>query len=109
MVAGRIKRKLKTRTGRGSQPTGQAATFHEQRRSSSPIWLYLPEQVSLPDRIPGMEKVDSWPGILDRVAEDQAGRSTLKVVVYPCSPLQVLATDTVENASLAPPELQDAD
>ncbi len=109
MVAGRLKRKLKSRTGRGNQPAEQTATFHEQRRSSSPIWLYLPEQVSLPERIPGMQKVDSWPGILDRVAGEQAGRGTLKVVIYPCSPVQVLDIPSVKGASLVPSGLQDVD
>lgn len=109
MVGGRLKRKLMSRSGKGTQPTEQPATFHEQRRSSSPFWLYVPEQVSLPQKIPGMQRVDSWPGVLDRVAEEQPGRGRLEVVVYPCSPLQVLDTHTVENASPTPPELQDAD
>ncbi|MBA3628167.1 MAG: DUF2088 domain-containing protein [Actinobacteria bacterium] len=109
MVAGRLKRKLVSYSGKGTQPAGQAATFHEQRKSSSPIWLYLPEQVSLPERIPGMQQVHSWRGILDRVGEQHAGRGTLEVVVYPCSPLQVLDTHTMENASLSSPELQGAD
>jgi hypothetical protein len=56
-----------------------------------------------------MQQVHSWREILDRVAEQHAGRGTLEVVVYPCSPLQVLDTHTMENASLSSPELQGAD
>ena len=109
MVAGRLKRKLMKRSGPGAQTAEQASTFSEQRRSSSPIWLYAPGKVALPERIPGMQQVDSWPGILDRVAGEQPGRNSLEVVVYPCSPIQVLDTHRLTGALPAPPELQDAD
>lgn len=106
VVGRRIKRELIGAAGREARKAEQPATFHEQRHSSSPIWLYLPEQVSLPARIPGMQKVTTWPAILDRVAEEQAGRASVRVVVYPCSPLQVLDAHPVELVSAAPPGFQ---
>ncbi len=107
MVAGRLKRKLSSRSG-PARTSEKASTFSEQRRSSSPIWLYAPGQVALPEQIPGMRQVDSWPGVLDRVTDEQTRRGSLEVVIYPCSPLQVLDAHR-KNASPIPPELQDAD
>ena len=109
IVTGRLKRKLMNRSGPGAQTAEQASTFSEQRRSSSPIWLYAPEDLALPERIPGMQQVDSWQGVLERVAGEQSGRDKLEVVVYPCSPLQVLDADRPDPVPLMPPELQDAD
>lgn len=99
MVAGRLKRNLKQKRGAETgERAAQTGSFHQQRRSTSPILLYLPEHVALPDVIPGMQTMTSWPAVLDRVAEEQTGRKTLDVVIFPCSPLQVLDDHVMQTA-----------
>jgi lactate racemase len=44
----------------------------------------------LPRDIPGMQLVETWSGVLDAIRSQQQGRGGLRVVVYPCAPLQVL-------------------
>jgi hypothetical protein len=61
----------------------------EQR---NPIWLYPPGRSpgDLPARIPGVKAVYTWSEVIERICREQAGRRALKVVLYPCAPLQVL-------------------
>jgi nickel-dependent lactate racemase len=58
----------------------------------NPIWLYRPgdHPDDLPARIPGFRRTGSWPEILQRVDAEQGGRKRLKVLLYPCAPLQCL-------------------
>lgn len=44
----------------------------------------------LPAVIPGMTALRRWPEVLERIRAEQGGREDLKVMVYPCAPLQVL-------------------
>jgi nickel-dependent lactate racemase len=78
-----------TRFGRlqspGNGSTGLAS-------SGNPIWLYVPgsTRTPLPDAIPGMNPVYSWSQIIENIEAEQGGRRSLKAIVYPCAPLQVL-------------------
>jgi nickel-dependent lactate racemase len=61
--------------------------------STYPIWLYRTETETkhpLPVRIPGMQATSCWPEILDAITKEQQGKQSLKVLIYPCAPLQCL-------------------
>ncbi len=71
----------------------------------NPIWLYRPgnHSESLPSQIPGMRLSYSWTEILQAVRKEQAGRKYLKVLLYPCAPLQSLERPEVLGAEAALP------
>jgi hypothetical protein len=48
-----------------------------------------------------MVAVYEWSEIIERIRHEQRGRSRLKVVVYPCSPLQVLDVSAAGTAHTA--------
>ena len=56
-----------------------------------PILMYqtIDPPSSLPDRLPGMQIVETWSAVLDTIRAQQQGRDGLRVVVYACAPLQV--------------------
>jgi hypothetical protein len=64
----------------------------EPEPASWPIWLYRPGNPAepLPCKIPGMKVTDSWPDIVEAVQREQAGKRNLKVLIYPCAPMQYL-------------------
>lgn len=78
--------------GRTAPPSSAEGERWDSGGRTTPIWLYAvgrpPE--SLPAKIPEMVAVYEWSEILERIRQEQRGRSKLKAVVYPCSPLQVL-------------------
>jgi nickel-dependent lactate racemase len=43
----------------------------------------------LPGSLPGMQIVETWEGVLERIRQQQPGKTRLRVVVYSCAPLQV--------------------
>ena len=45
--------------------------------------------VPLPDSLPGMQIVRTWPDVIEMVRQQQSGKVGLRVVVYSCAPLQV--------------------
>jgi nickel-dependent lactate racemase len=55
-----------------------------------PLWLYRPgeHQDALPSEIAGIQITSSWTDIVNAVHAEQEHRRTLKVVIYPCAPLQ---------------------
>ena len=75
-----------------------ASTFrrHGRRRAEStlkpnrPILLYRPCRRSdpLPSHISGMRVTCSWSDVLQIIKKEQGGRGNLKVLIYPCAPLQ---------------------
>jgi len=85
---GDVPAKLVRRLVRRSAPTALSAP----PAARNPIWLYPPgvPYGGLPADIPGMTACYRWDQIIEAVAAEQGGRSDLKVVVYPCAPLQVL-------------------
>jgi len=44
---------------------------------------------ALPQSLPGMQILETWSDVLDTIRAQQQGRHRLRVVVYPCAPLQV--------------------
>jgi hypothetical protein len=86
-VAGRAARRLRSVSRRllDARPKQSASPAH-------PIRLYCPGLGwdSLPAHIPGMVRAATWPEVIDRVRAEQGGRDSLRLVVYPCAPLQVL-------------------
>jgi D-aspartate ligase len=77
---------------RRDQPASPGSAEVVPGGRTAPIWLFAVGQPpgSLPAKIPGMVAVYEWSEILQRIRHEQAGRSGLKVVAYPCAPLQVL-------------------
>jgi len=78
-------------------PTGASTAASPMANPmANPIWLYVPglnadaAAVPLPPAIPGMRALRHWPEVVDRIRAEQRGREELKVMVYPCAPLQVL-------------------
>ncbi|PYV58017.1 MAG: hypothetical protein DMG97_16990 [Acidobacteria bacterium] len=75
-----------------------ASTFrrHGRRRAEStlkpnrPILLYRPCRRCdpLPSHISGMRVTCSWSDVLQTIKKEQGGRGNLKVLIYPCAPLQ---------------------
>lgn len=74
--------------GGGETPAGGGENPAGQR---NPVWLFVSGDTELPSHIPGVRAVRSWSTVLDAIDREQRDRETLEVVVYPCSPLQVLA------------------
>jgi nickel-dependent lactate racemase len=72
------------------------------------IWLYVPgsSPSELPDTIPGMKPVYSWTRVLEKIASEQTGRDSLKAIVYPCAPLQVLEGAAQLKRAVAPAGLE---
>jgi nickel-dependent lactate racemase len=56
-----------------------------------PLWLYRTSPGDdLPAQIPGMQVTSSWEKIVQQVRAEQGGKERLKVLVYPCAPLQCI-------------------
>src|SRR5437870_3094442 len=62
---------------------------------SNAIWLYRPARrgAALPLWTAGNKITDFWSEILRAVALEHPGKNELKVVLYPCAPLQTLERD----------------
>ena len=60
--------------------------------SRNPIWLYRPgvHSQALPSRLAGFRITPSWEKIVQAVRTEHPGSRTLRVVIYPCAPLQYL-------------------
>lgn len=56
-----------------------------------PILMYqtIDPPWALPRSLPGMQIVGTWAEVIDTIQAQQQGRDGLRVVVYPCAPLQV--------------------
>ncbi|MEA2616932.1 MAG: lactate racemase [Chloroflexota bacterium] len=111
-VPGKVIRRGARLVRRGTRPApdarpvqGYAGEIHAGPHR--PVLLHAPAGLAgpLPAAIPGMELVDSWEGVLARIAQDHPGRTRLRVAVYPCGPLHCL--DTGEEEAAAPPAHQD--
>ncbi len=68
----------------------------------NPIWLYRPENHSemFPSQIAGIRITDSWSEILQAVRREQGDKERLKVLLYPCAPLQCFDASRVPPADL---------
>ncbi len=83
---------------------------HKASAALHPLWLYRPQSGSspLPSRIPSIRLRDSWQEIVQAVQEEQGERKRLKVVVYPCAPLQCLDPSAVSQREFPAPETGEA-
>jgi nickel-dependent lactate racemase len=92
----RIRRKASVMTL--SQFAGAVASGVRQRlvkkqpSSAWPVQLYRPGSAPKPDlpRVEGMEVAPSWQAAIATIRAQHPGVQQLRVVVYPCAPLQVL-------------------
>jgi nickel-dependent lactate racemase len=74
-------------------PTGSGAG----RRH--PLWIYRPgdHKEALPAEIAGIRITSSWTDIMDAVHAEQGNRRVLKVVMYPCAPLQCVSRPSTDG------------
>lgn len=89
-MTGRILRGLRT----GSRAPAILAHRVETKRAKPehPIWLYRPgtHAQPLPSTLRGVRIRTSWPEIVAAIRGEQNQGDSLKVVLYPCAPLQFL-------------------
>jgi nickel-dependent lactate racemase len=96
-ISAKITAKLRAKlAGNGQVPTRHgvpsAVAAQTPEKHKNPIWFYRTGSYpsALPPAVRGMRVVHQWQQILDTVRREQAGRSRLQVVVYPCAPLQII-------------------
>ena len=84
--AGRLKRELPL----SFATRGQRRPATSRSTSNNPILLYRPGSCgeSLRLRIRDIRVTSSWTEVLETIQKEQGGRKHLKVVIYPCAPLQ---------------------
>ncbi len=99
MKLGDVARKIGHRIYRGLR-----SRRRNNSASENPIWLYRPgiHREPLPSRVEDMRITSSWQEILQAVREEQAGKDRLKVLVYPCAPLQCLERQETRAPGEAP-------
>jgi lactate racemase len=94
LVSGKLGSMLGRPTGRDRPPLPSSTEGGRRGPGGrrTPIWLYAAGRPphSLPTKIPGMIAAYEWFEVLERIRHEQRGKTRLKVVVYPCAPLQVL-------------------
>ncbi len=85
-VAGRLKQQWATTFAR----RGKRRPTISRSKSNNPILLYRPGSSceSLPLYIRGIRVTCSWSDVLQTIQKEQGGRKNLKVLIYPCAPLQ---------------------
>jgi nickel-dependent lactate racemase len=61
-------------------------------KPSNPVWLYRTgdQAVKLPHKVPGINITSEWREIIEAVSKEQPKQDNLRVLVYPCSFLQVI-------------------
>jgi nickel-dependent lactate racemase len=64
-----------------------------RQKPTHPVWLYRPgvHAEPLPSQIPGMRVVCDWSEVLEQVKREQGDKNHIRVLIYPCAPLQCLA------------------
>ncbi len=86
-VAGR---RLKTASRRSrARPEGTPSA------APMPMLLYQTIEPVAPslDRIPGMRIIPTWTEVIEAITDQQAGKTNLRVAIYPCAPLQVFESE----------------
>ena len=98
----KVSRRFRRALGRGRNQNALTGGANEAMSSISenPIWLYRPgtHRHDLPSSFRDMRVNLSWPEILREIDREQGGRRSLKVLVYPCAPLQFLEGSETESA-----------
>ncbi len=80
-----------TRAGIRRSTLGKSVGVPRPRAHTNPIWLYRTARspAHLPAKVRDANIVTEWTDVLEAVAREQGCTERLRVVVYPCSPLQV--------------------
>ncbi|HEV2355772.1 MAG TPA: lactate racemase domain-containing protein [Puia sp.] len=88
-TGGYLKRKFWKRVRQVSIPRG--TSVDNSQHPKSPIWLYRAgnQTEKLPSDAPGIRMTSEWSSVLEAVQREQAGKERIRVVVYPCAPLQL--------------------
>jgi hypothetical protein len=91
-IAGKIAAKFRSNGSATAVPGPQTEASPPAAKPKNPIWLYRTGDHSdvLPSPVHGIHAVRDWRAILESVRKEQGGRDDLRVVVYPCAPLQIL-------------------
>jgi len=94
-----VKFKLKNKAGRHR---GGAAPI--QRK---PLQLYRPGEHAekFPSQISGFNITSSWSNIIDHIQNQPGNKSDLRVLIYPCAPLQDLENDPSDVEALQPTDV----
>jgi lactate racemase len=102
-------RGLKSIARRISPVAVSAAKGRQVAGTANPMWLYVPERPpgGLPAPLPGMTALYRWDDAIERIRNEQGDGRPLKVVVYPCAPLQVLDLGAQQQAPGASDSEQD--
>lgn len=89
--AGTLLRGVRRRLSRA--PRGSGFTW--------PVLLYRPGTGAQPElpTLSGLEVAPSWEAVVDTIARRHASEAEIRVVVYPCAPLQVLRPTADEGAA----------
>lgn len=70
--------------------------------AARPIWLYRGlAGPPLPADIPGMTAIGDWADVVATLRHEQGDVPGLRVAVYPCAPLQVLAAEPIDAAAVS--------
>jgi nickel-dependent lactate racemase len=98
MSFGDLARKVSARVHRGVG-RGQAAS---SPAAQNPIWVYRPgnQEEALPAQVREARTTSLWSDVVEAVRREQPAGRRLKVLVYPCAPLQCLAGP--ESAVMTP-------
>lgn len=109
----RVVRKLRAKITRpiaSRQPT--QAAFRQRQQFAGEVstsggkvvhlWAPMAPPGSLPEVMPGFSRVTDWDDVVTSIQAEHPDRDTLRVALYPCSPLQCLQTEA--QAEAADPE-----
>lgn len=85
-----ISRKIFKRVMRKVHSTKGKRLNSREQVNNHTVFLYRPGEhtAKLPSSIPGITQLTKWPEVIQAVQKEQGTRNSLKVVVYPCAPLQ---------------------
>jgi lactate racemase len=78
-----------------------AGDLRDTRQKTVHLWTPLAPAGSLPASIPGLRHAADWSDVVSLIAAEHPDRERLRVVLYPCSPLQCLKTEAALGVTAA--------
>jgi len=99
-TGGYLKRKLWSRIRQ--MPIPGTTPRNNSQHPKNPVWLYRPgnQLEKLPSSVPGIHWSSDWSEIVTAIQREQAGKDRLRVVVYPCAPLQLAEASVTSDGAL---------